>query len=121
MVVIYHDYKHPQFWSAGTIKGTWPNSTDAKGAIEHLRKSYEGRSETDTKLHMLQATLTPDSSYIATHLFSGIKELSSKINKILVERFDLHRKCNINVIMYDFVEYPELTEGVIYHNRVCMN
>lgn len=110
-----YDQHYGKLWPSHYLTMVWPNKTNADEAItffnEYMKEENDGE-----ELFGLHATLTPDGHYIATHLWSSTQHLASLLNNKLVPLIKGGWKGKLNCIMYDVVEYPQLTEAVIESN-----
>jgi hypothetical protein len=125
IIVIYHHTmnKNPAFWPKSTVASLWPNTTNSSVAVDKMDKFISELHSTNrwdnnpNTFYGLHATLTPDTFYVATHLWSSVIKLANQLNNKLVPLMKGKWKdSKLSFVMFDVVEYPQLADAIILSN-----
>ena len=107
------------FWPASSITSPWPNVTEVDEMLSRLEIDYEQGRPRD-KFYVTQGILTPDVSFILSHIGGSIeKTLAEKVAKSVafwLEKMHCGLKKGINICIIDFVQCAEFIPIVVNLN-----
>lgn len=113
------------FWSDEACNISFmSDEKNAEMVVAKIDELAINRNRNDSGLFLVQAVLNSRCSRKCCVGFGsgfcfGKESAIVKLNRLLMERFENHWHCNLNIICVDFVEYPHLVEAIIYQNYEC--
>ncbi len=102
-VIVFYQCKfasqHPELWPAPTIGTAWANTCDPNKLMSFLEQTYLRRQAGATThiFYGFQGVLTPDFSFIMTHVIGNLKDtFAAEVSRICVSNnrvITLQQKC----------------------------
>lgn len=111
VVLHYRPKNAPEFWH-NKMTAPWRGFTVAGEAI----RFFDSVLSSESQMIGIHGTLTPTGRYIARHPFGSTQELATSLNRELIKHVHQYKRKGLSYVMYDVVEFPMLTETVIYSN-----